>query len=155
MSGPIPRVFTSDARGEGGSYLSLEQFFNELSVLLLNSSTAKALSVAVVDGSGVQITSFGGANTATTPTLANVGDEIISTTLLALNTGRKGAIIFNDSSAILYVKFGLTASTSSFTYKVNPFQTLEMLSGVIYTGIITGIWASDAGGSARTTELTA
>lgn len=154
MSGPIPRTFISDPTGVGGSYFPVEQFLNELTVKILNSSTIKALAVAIVDSSGAQITSFG-SSTAATATLSNVGDEIASATLLASNTNRKGVIIFNDSSGILLLKFGTTASSTSFTYRVNPFQTFEMLSGVIYTGVIDGIWLTDGGGSARVTELTA
>ena len=135
------------------TYLGPEPLLNNIKRVDVNSGTEEAWAVAVVDSNGNQITSFGGATSATS-TLSNVGDEIASTTLLASNTSRKGAIIFNDSSAILYVKYGSSASTTSFSYRVNPFQTLELISGVIYTGIITGIWASDAGGSARITELT-
>jgi len=95
------------------------------------------------------------AASAPTATLANVGDSATSVTVLAANVARKGAIIVNDSAAILYLKFGATASTSSFTYKLDTMETLEIPGGaVVYTGIIDGIWASDAGGNARVTELT-
>jgi len=95
------------------------------------------------------------AASAPTATLANVGDSATSVTVLAANVARKGAIIVNDSTAILYLKFGATASTTSYTYKIDTMETLEIPGGpVVYTGIIDGIWASDAGGNARVTELT-
>jgi hypothetical protein len=83
--------------------------------------------------------------------VTSVGDSASSVTLLASNSARKGFKIFNDSTAILYVKYGATASTSSFTVRLTPYGIHE---GVGYTGRIDGIWASDAGGNARITELT-
>ena len=91
---------------------------------------------------------------AATATLANVAGSASSVTLLAANASRLGAVIMNDSSASLYVKFGSTASTTSFTYLVVAGGTVELPTNAVYTGIITGIWAS-ATGSARVTELTA
>lgn len=92
-----------------------------------------------------------GSNTAT-PTLANVSGSASSVTLIASNTARKGATIYNDSTVNLYVKFGSAASTTSFTVLMLPGGYYEVPFS--YTGIITGIWDS-ATGAARTTELTA
>lgn len=136
--------------GKPGGWFNLEDFFNELTVQILNSNSVKALSVAIVDSSGAIVNPL--TTSTATATLSNVAGSASSVTLLASNTSRKGAIIFNDSSAILYVKFGATASTSSFTYRVNPYNTLE-LKPVVYTGVIDGIFAS-ATGNARVTELT-
>lgn len=86
-----------------------------------------------------------------TATLSNVSGSATSVTLLASNTSRKGVTIYNDSSAILYVKFGASASTTSFTIKMAADTYYEVPFG--YTGIIAGIWAS-ATGSARVTEMT-
>jgi len=86
-----------------------------------------------------------------TATLANVASSASSVTLQASNTARKGWMIHNDSSAVLYVKFGTTASTSSYTVKLIADAYYEMPQGHIYTGIIDGIWAS-ATGAARVTE---
>lgn len=90
---------------------------------------------------------------AATATLANVSGSASSVTLQASNTARRGLVIVNDSTVNLYVKFGSTASATSFTYKLPPGATLE-LPVPIYTGIVTGIWDS-ATGSARMTEITA
>lgn len=102
-----------------------------------------------VDIGDVDVTSLPRSATAT---LANVADTASSTTLLALNAARRVAIIVNDSTVDLYVKYGATASATSFTYKLGPGETLREDS---YTGVIDGIWASDAVGAARVTELTA
>lgn len=85
-------------------------------------------------------------------TVTSVGDSATSVTLLASNTSRKSAMVYNDSSAALYLKLGATASTSSFTVKLAQDDYFEVPGG--YTGVIDGIWASDAGGNARVTEVT-
>jgi hypothetical protein len=92
--------------------------------------------------------------TGLTPALTSVGDTATSTTVLASNSSRKGAVIVNDSTAILYLKLGATASATSYTFKMQPDDTVIINSQNLYTGIIDGIWASDAGGNARVTELT-
>lgn len=96
-------------------------------------------------------------NANSTATLSNVGDSATSVTVLASNANRRGAIIANDSTAVLMVKMGATASATSFTQAIpgnaNGVYSYEVPFG--YTGIIDGIWASDAGGNARVTEITA
>jgi hypothetical protein len=94
---------------------------------------------------------------AATATLSNVADAATSTTLLAANTSRLGAIIYNDSTSKVWVKFGSAASSTSFTFEIpnDDWIAIPGEMGVVYTGIITGIWETDAGGSARVTELTA
>lgn len=87
-----------------------------------------------------------------TATLTNVNDSAGNVTVLAANAARVGAAIFNDSTAVLYLKLGATASTTSFTVKMQPDDYYEVPAG--YTGVIDGIWASDASGAARVTELT-
>lgn len=88
--------------------------------------------------------------TSGTATLSNVSGSASSVTLLSSNISRKGATIWNNSTAILYVKFGSTASATSCTVKMVADAYYEVPFG--YTGIITGIWAS-ATGNARVTEL--
>jgi hypothetical protein len=92
-------------------------------------------------------------DSAATATLSNVASSATNVTLLASNTSRKAAYIYNDSTEILYVKFGTTASSSSYTVQLGVGEYYELPAYPIYTGIIDGIWAS-ANGSARITELT-
>lgn len=101
-----------------------------------------------VTGSLVAISELGAA----TATLSNVAGSASSVTLLAANTNRRMAMFYNDSTAILYLKFGSTASTTSFTVKMFPEDYYE-LPLPVYTGIVTGIWAS-ATGACRVTETT-
>ena len=85
-----------------------------------------------------------------TGTLSNVSGSASSVTILAANTDRLAAIIANDSAAVLYLKFGSTASTTSYTYKLATDDMVEVPAS--YTGLITGIWTS-ATGNARVTEV--
>lgn len=93
------------------------------------------------------------ANRSATATLTNVAASASSVSILASNANRKGAMVYNDSTAILYLKFGTTASTSSFTVLMVAGSYYELPPSSIYTGAIDGIWAS-ATGNARITELT-
>lgn len=91
----------------------------------------------------------------TTNTTATVASSATVVTLIASNANRLGGTIYNDSSAILYVKLGATASTSDFTVALSPLTS--SIGGYFevpfaYTGIITGIWAS-ATGNARVGEI--
>lgn len=121
---------------------------NTLVGLLKNIKAALAGTIAVSQANPVQ---------AATATLATVAGSASSGTLQASNGARKGLVIVNDSTAILYVKFGSAASSSSYTYflagSVSGVPATLELPAMVYTGIVTGIWAS-ATGNARITELT-
>lgn len=92
----------------------------------------------------------GSAMPSTTGTLSSVNASTSSVTLAAANAARLGLVITNDSSAILYVAYAASASSSLYTYKIEPSDVLEISDHV---GIVTGIWAS-ATGAARITERT-
>jgi hypothetical protein len=83
--------------------------------------------------------------------VTSVTANTASVTLLAANSSRKGAVIFNNSQDVLFAKCGATASSSSFTAKLFPGDTWEVPFG--YTGIIDGIWLA-ASGTAVITEFT-
>lgn len=82
---------------------------------------------------------------------SSVAAATSSVTLLASNSNRLGATIFNDSSQFLYVKLGTTASVTDYTIKLFPAGYYEVPFG--FTGEIDGIWAG-TGGFARVDELT-
>lgn len=74
------------------------------------------------------------------------------TTLLAVNTARVGATIYNESNAILYALLAnAVASLNTYTIQIAPAGYYEVPFG--YRGTIRGIWASSTG-TARITELT-
>jgi hypothetical protein len=89
---------------------------------------------------------------ATSNTVSTVAASASSVTLLSSTSLRLGATIYNDSTAVLYIKLGTTASSSSFTIKLQPDGYYEVPFG--YTGRIDGIWAS-ATGNARISEMLA
>jgi hypothetical protein len=89
----------------------------------------------------------------TTGTASNVAASVTVVTLLAANSARDNATIYNDSTSNLYVKLGSAASSTSFTVLMLPGAYYELPIQRMYTGIITGVWAS-ATGNARVTELT-
>lgn len=89
---------------------------------------------------------------AATSSVTSEADSSSSVTLKSSNSSRKQIIIQNTSSAILYVKYGTTATTSDFTVLLNQNDTLIEDR---YTGRIDGIWATDPGnGAAKVTEIT-
>ncbi|RJP21683.1 MAG: hypothetical protein C4529_07080 [Deltaproteobacteria bacterium] len=102
-----------------------------------------------VDSKGRVFSTTGGNATAG---LSNVASSASSVTILAANAARKGAIVYNDVDKYLYLKFGATASTTSFTVKMGPGDYYEVPFG--YTGILDGIWEASPTGSARVTEIT-
>lgn len=83
-----------------------------------------------------------------TPT--TVASSITSETILAANSNRKGATIWNDSTAILYLEIGATAATNAFTAKLFASGYYEV--PFHYTGVISGIWSA-ANGNALVREL--
>lgn len=131
-----------------------------MSVVLASDSDA----IPITDNSGSltvdgTVTANAGTGTFTTKetrsstaTSTNVSDTASSTTILASNANRLGATVYNDSTAVLYLKLGATASITSFTAKMAADSYYEVPFN--YTGIIDGIWASDASGAARIVELT-
>lgn len=102
-----------------------------------------------VDNAGtfaVQSTRVGASSSAVT----SVAGSATNVTLKASNANRRGLVIYNDSTATLYVKYGATATSADYTYQL---QAGESLREELYTGQVDGIWAS-ATGAAKVTELT-
>lgn len=94
--------------------------------------------------------------TSLTATHANVSASASAVTLLAANSSRKfGSTIVNDSTAILYIKLGSSASATDYWVAIDGKTTVPGIASLPdgYTGIVTGIWAS-ATGAARVTEMT-
>jgi hypothetical protein len=88
-----------------------------------------------------------------TATRSNVAAAASDTSLLASNASRKGAIFFNDSTAVLYLAYGAgAASISSYSVQIPANGFFELPPAPIYTGAIRGIWSA-ANGNVRITEL--
>lgn len=92
-----------------------------------------------------------GGRQAASGTQASVASSATSVTILAANSNRLGAAVYNDSTQILYLLLAATtASTSAYSVQVASQGYYEVPSN--YTGQLTGIWAA-ANGNARVTEL--
>jgi len=84
--------------------------------------------------------------------LSNVSGSASNVTLLNQKNNRRGFMVVNDSGATLYMKFGATASLTSYSVPIAPGGFYESPGNHLYTGQIDGIWSS-ATGAARITEL--
>lgn len=84
-------------------------------------------------------------------TLSSVAGSATTVSILASNAARKGATVYNDSTQILYLAFAASATTSAYTVQIASQGFWEMAGPSMYTGAISGIWAS-ANGNARITE---
>lgn len=82
--------------------------------------------------------------------VTRVNAATTTTSLLAANPLRKTAILWNDSTAVVLIKFGPAASTTSFTWKIGPQSGYE-LPLPVYIGQITAVWES-ANGAMQITE---
>ena len=120
---------------------------NAAPVVLIDPATGYAVTPGA--GGGGNPSGDGAVNTGTASSVASSATDV---TILAANTARYGASVFNDSSAILYLLVGAgTSSATNHTVQVAPGAYYEVPYG--YTGILKGLWAS-ATGSARVTEWT-
>lgn len=88
---------------------------------------------------------------AQTATLNSPAASATTGPILAATSTRRGAIIFNEGSTVLYLAFAATASLTAYTVQVavNGFFVLDPASN--YAGPISGIWAGSPTGNARTT----
>ena len=88
---------------------------------------------------------------ATAGAMTQVASSATAVTILAANTSRKFATVFNDSTQVLYLGVSATDPTSSlYSVKVAAGGFVRISE---YTGAIKGIWAS-ANGAAQVTENT-
>lgn len=100
-------------------------------------------------GSGGNIAGDGACNTgASTQVASGVGVQ----TILAANSARYGASVYNSDANDLYLLLGAgTVSSTVFTVKVAANSYYEVPFG--FTGVLTGLWAADGSGYAHVTEF--
>lgn len=89
---------------------------------------------------------------ASSATVTSVADTASSTQLLAANANRRKYSVFNNSSEILYLKSGTTASLTDFTVAIPPMAQFGFYEDDLYTGRVDGIWANNSTGAALITE---
>jgi hypothetical protein len=89
---------------------------------------------------------------ASTPTITSPGSlTTTAAVVLAANSSRRGAAVFNESGAVLYLALGTTASLTAYTVQVGIGAYYEVPFN--YTG---ALWGITTAGTAvvRVTELT-
>jgi len=85
------------------------------------------------------------------PTIKQQASATATAIFLPENAGRKALSIYNDSTAVLYVAFGPSASSTNYTVQLSSGAYYEA-PWPCYTGVLSGIWAS-ANGYAYITEV--
>ena len=133
--------------GQDAGNATLVSILGAVDTLETGQATANAHLAAIEASSGA-----GGAVPPATAATTAVAAAIAGVQLLAANAARKGATIYNDSTAELLVLLGTPVSAAAFTLSMLPGAYYEVPFG--YTGRVDGIWA-EATGNARMTELTA
>lgn len=122
---------------------------DELYAMALNEAFAVQVQRTTSALGTVQIAN---APTVSTASLTSLASAATSAQLLAANTSRKGLTLFNTDANGVYVKYGTTASATSFTVLI-PTNGYWEMPEPIYTGRIDAIWAADGSGSLYATEL--
>ncbi len=108
---------------------------------------------AVSSSNPLPVASSSAGNATATPT--QVAATTSATNLLAANSGRRGATIYYDGAAILYLLEGSgTPSATVYTTKLGAGYFTQYDAPAGFTGAIRGIWSA-ATGSANVTERTA
>ncbi len=87
-----------------------------------------------------------------TATLSTVASAATSAQALAANASRIGVVAYNSDANAVLLKYGTTASGSSFTYRIPAGGHWEMPSPT-YTGRIDVIWEANGDGSLFITEM--
>ncbi len=146
-----PALMFAGSDGTNSRYITLDTSGH---LMVVGTGTSGSPAGGVLSIQGVQ----GGVAVSVQPTAAtstsvtSVAASASNVELLASNTNRLGATIWNESTtATLYLKMGITASITSYTAQVFPSGYFELPYG--YTGEIDGIWSA-AVGNARITEVT-
>lgn len=85
------------------------------------------------------------------PTVTSVAASTSAVTLFSTSGDVSTRQVHNDSTAVLYIKYGTAAATTDFTVKV-PADGYFEFPYPVYRGATTGIWSA-ANGSARCTEV--
>ena len=109
------------------------------------------LDVAVLDAAGNQLAGFD-ASRPSAAALTSVTVAAVSILLAAANAARRQLVVFNDGGNIVYVAFGVTATTTAFTVRIPVNGSYETVRDG-YTGDVSAIRASGSG-AVRVTEIT-
>lgn len=96
----------------------------------------EVLTLALADGTLIDPRAIVAPTSATSAATA-VTATTTTGTILASNTARKGASVFNEGTAVLYLHLGASASLTVYTVQVASGGLFEVPFG--FTGALTGI----------------
>jgi len=143
---------------------TIQQYLRGLVVLFVSFLTRIPAALGAggglkIDGSGTALPVSGPmtsteflADLRSTAAFTSVNSAASSTTILASNANRKGAVIVNTDANALYLDLtGGTAATTRYATALSTGEEYEVPFGL--TGLITGIWAADGSGAALVTEF--
>lgn len=85
-------------------------------------------------------------------TISTVAASTSSVVLRPTNFRRQHLMIFNESTAVLYLAFDLIASATSYSLQIPPGGFVNFTPPMSHTGAVSGLWAT-ANGFARITEI--
>lgn len=124
------------------------------SAFALGATTASASLPVVLASNSPPIATYQSNATATTTATAVAQ---ATTTILASNTSRKGATVYNDSATHAHIKLGSGCTTTDFTLVLQG--TTSNVGGYYevpfgYTGIVTAYLGAAGTGNWRVTEIT-
>lgn len=115
-------------------------------------STGTVMSPGSLDAAGnIRVSS--GPSALATAALTNITASAVSQTALSANASRQGVSYVNDADVNCYLKYGTTASVSSFTWKLFPGEKWEPRDN--YVGRVDVIWEAGPTGALRVTEMSA
>ena len=136
--------------GQNGRLQRLAQHLASLLARLPAALTGSGnLKVALVESLATLQVHLASVATATT---ASVASSTFNQTIVAANAARQGLSIYNDDASALLIKYGATASATSYKVRIPGGAYWERPDGDRYTGIIDGIWEAAGSGGARVTE---
>jgi len=77
--------------------------------------------------------------------------SVTSVQLLAPNPNRVRAIIYNDSTGTVFIRFGSAASLTNYSLRILTLTSFTIDFG--YVGSVEGIWQNVVSGQVRVTEF--
>lgn len=146
-----------DVKGADGDVFVRQATASNLNATVVGTGTfavqaAQSGTWTVQPGNTANTTAWLTKEQASTAAVTSVASSATSVSLLASSATRRAATFYNDSTQILYLKLGTTASNTSYTIQIAAAGYYE-LPQPCYTGAIDGIWSS-SNGNVRITEVT-
>lgn len=115
-------------------------------LIVSGTSFPSSIEIANDVGNPLPVRQYG----ASTGAVTRVAASITVVSILGANASRSQGIVYNESTARLYVKFGAGAALNDYTVPVEAGGYYEF--PVRYLGAVTGIWDA-ANGAAQVTEF--